>query len=114
VIRKLVIGLLIAVLLLVTLGIGGLAVITGRALPQTSGALRLSGLDAPVTVQRDANGIAQITATDVHDLFMAQGYVHAQERMWQMEVWRRISAGRLSEVFGKGSLETDRFIRTLG
>ena len=45
---------------------------------------------------------------------MAQGYVHAQERMWQMEVWRRITSGRLAEVFGKGSLDTDRFIRTLG
>ena len=67
-----------------------------------------------MTVARDAAGLVNITATDPHDLFLAQGYVHAQERMWQMEVWRHISAGRLSELFGAGSLDTDRFIRTLG
>jgi penicillin amidase len=114
VIRKLVVGLLIVVLLLIVLGVGGLALITGRALPQTTGTLKVPGLESTATVRRDINGIAQITADSPHDLFMAQGYVHAQERMWQMEVWRRISSGRLSEVFGKGSLDTDRFIRTLG
>ena len=67
-----------------------------------------------MTVLRDAAGIAQILADSPHDLFMAQGYVHAQERMWQMEVWRHISAGRLSELFGKSQLDDDRFIRTLG
>src|SRR5690606_13311937 len=57
---------------------------------------------------------ARIYADTPHDLFMAQGYVHAQERLWQMEVWRHISAGRLSELFGRSTLDTDRFIRTLG
>ena len=52
-------------------------------------------------------------AATPHDLFLAQGYVHAQDRLWQMEVWRHISAGRLSELFGEGELETDRFIRAL-
>ena len=69
---------------------------------------------APVTVIRDATGIIQITADDQHDLFMAQGYVHAQERMWQMEISRRIGAGRLSELFGKSQVDTDTYIRTLG
>ena len=68
----------------------------------------------PSPSNRDAAGFAHITATTAHDLFVAQGYIHAQERMWQMEVWRRISAGRLSELFGASSLEQDRFIRTLG
>ena len=63
---------------------------------------------------RDANGIAWIEAETSHDLFLAQGYVHAQERMWQMEVWRHISSGRLSELFGESTLKEDRFIRTLG
>ncbi|HET7169002.1 MAG TPA: penicillin acylase family protein [Candidatus Limnocylindrales bacterium] len=110
------IALVIVVIVVVGLAtaVGTLAWITGRALPQTTGSLRAAGLSAPVSVQRDINGIAQITATSSHDLFMAQGYVHASERMWQMEVWRHIGAGRLSELFGKGSVGQDRFIRTLG
>ena len=67
-----------------------------------------------MTVVRDVAGIAHIRAETAHDLFMAQGFVHAQERMWQMEVWRHISAGRLAEMFGESQLDTDRFIRTLG
>ena len=87
--------------------------VTLRALPQTSGTLHISALKADVTVSRDKAGIVNIYADSPHDLFLAQGYVHAQERMWQMEVWRRISAGRLSELFGKATLDTDRFVRTL-
>src|SRR5215210_11533 len=88
--------------------------VTLRALPQVDGQLAVAGLSAPVSVLRDANGIAQIYADNPHDLFLAQGYVHAQDRLWQMEVWRHISSGRLSELFGKSTLEQDEFIRTLG
>jgi penicillin amidase len=112
--RVIVVGLVVVVLGGLLLGVGAIAWITGRALPQTSGDLRVAGLHAPVTVARDIHGIAHITATDPHDLFLAQGYVHAQERMWQMEVWRHIAAGRVAELFGEGSIDTDRFIRTLG
>jgi penicillin amidase len=99
----------------VLVGVVGLvAALTGRGLPQTSGTIRIEGLHAAVTVVRDDAGILQIRADDPHDLFLAQGYVHAQERMWQMEVWRHISAGRLAELFGEGRVDTDRFIRTLG
>ena len=105
---------LVVVLVVVGVGIGALAWVTGRALPQTSGTLTVPGLERPVTVVRDVAGIAHIRAETAHDLFMAQGFVHAQERMWQMEVWRHISAGRLSEMFGESQLDTDRFIRTLG
>jgi penicillin amidase len=90
------------------------AVVTSRGLPRTSGTLHIPSLHAPATVSRDENGIIQITAEDSHDLFLAQGYAHAQERMWQMEVWRHISSGRLSELFGAVSLASDKFIRTLG
>ncbi|MCI0582517.1 MAG: penicillin acylase family protein [Chloroflexi bacterium] len=101
-------------LVVVLVGVTGLVtVLTGRGLPQTAGTIHIDGLHAAVTVIRDQAGIIQIRADDPHDLFLAQGYVHAQERMWQMEVWRHISSGRLSELFGKGSLDTDRFIRTL-
>jgi penicillin G amidase len=112
--RNVVVALLLVLLVVVAAGIGALAWITGRALPQTSGTVAIPGLDGTGTVRRDLNGIAQISATTPHDLFMAQGYVHAQERMWQMEVWRHISSGRLSELFGPGSIDDDTFIRTLG
>jgi penicillin G amidase len=105
---------LVVVLVVLGAGVGALAWFTGRALPQTSGTLTVPGLERPVTVVRDVAGIAHIRAETVHDLFMAQGFVHAQERMWQMEVWRHISAGRLAEMFGEDQLDTDRFIRTLG
>ncbi len=87
--------------------------ITMRSQPETSGSIAIAGLDGYVAVQRDSNGIAQIYADTPHDLFMAQGYVHAQERLWQMEVWRHIGSGRLSELFGESQLETDQFIRAL-
>lgn len=108
--------LIVAVVLLVAViaAVGLLAAITARALPQASGAARVPGLAAPAVVVRDEAGIAHITADSTHDLFFAQGYVHASERMWQMEVWRHIGAGRLAELFGESQLDTDRFIRTLG
>jgi penicillin amidase len=110
-------GLRILALIVVAVLVGAvamLAALTGRGLPQTSGTIRIDGLHASVSVIRDVTGIIQIRADDPHDLFLAQGYVHAQERMWQMEVWRHISAGRLSELFGEARVDTDRFIRTLG
>ena len=107
--------LVLILVLVVVVAVGGLlAVITGRALPQTSGSLRLAGLHAQAWIFRDANGIAQVQADDAHDLFMAQGYLHASERFWQMEVYRRAGAGTLSELFGKTTLKQDEFIRTLG
>ena len=90
------------------------SITTQRGWPETSGTLVVAGLEGPATVVRDAHGIIQITADSPHDLFLAQGYVHAQERMWQMEMSRRIGAGRLAELFGKGQVDTDRYIRTLG
>jgi penicillin amidase len=105
---------LVVVLVVVGVGVAAVAWVTGRALPQTSGTLTVPGLERTVTVVRDVAGIAHIRAETGHDLFMAQGFVHAQERMWQMEVWRHISAGRLAEMFGDSELDTDRFIRTLG
>ncbi len=108
------VGLVIVLLVGLVAGAGALVWVTGRALPQTAGTLRIPGLDGIATIRRDAHGIAQIGASTPHDLFLAQGYAHAQERMWQMEVWRHISSGRLSELFGPGSIDDDRFIRTLG
>jgi penicillin amidase len=113
-VRRLLKLALVVVIVLTLVVTGLLAWVTGRSMPQATGAIRLAGLHAPVTVMRDANGIAQIVADVPHDLFMAQGYVHAQERFWQMEVWRHIGAGRLAELFGPTAVKRDRFIRTLG
>jgi penicillin amidase len=85
-----------------------------RSFPQVDGEIQLSGLDGPVEVFRDSLGIPQVYAASLHDLFVVQGYTHAQDRFWQMDFWRHIGSGRLSEMFGDSQLETDRFLRTLG
>ena len=82
-------------------------------LAQTSGTLRLSGLSRPVTVLRDSWGVPHIYAETQDDLFFAQGFVAAQDRLWQMELWRRTGEGRLAEVLGPGAVERDRFARLL-
>lgn len=83
-------------------------------LPQYDGRIYLPTLHHPVTIHRDQWGIAHLSATDRHDLLLAQGFVHAQERLWQMELNRRAATGTLSAIFGKLTLETDRLTRTLG
>ncbi|GAA1955071.1 penicillin acylase family protein [Microbacterium deminutum] len=85
-----------------------------RSFPQLSGTIALAGLADDVTVQRDVLGIPTITAGDTHDLFYAQGYVHAQDRFWEMDFRRHVTAGRVAELFGESQLGTDKFLRTLG
>ncbi|MFE0173747.1 penicillin acylase family protein [Streptomyces sp. NPDC059002] len=82
--------------------------------PQTKGTIKLDGLSGPVDVKRDGNGIPQIYAESDADLFMAQGYVQAQDRFWEMDVRRHMTSGRLSEMFGKSQVKNDEFLRTLG
>ncbi|MFG2501459.1 penicillin acylase family protein [Streptomyces sp. NPDC048441] len=82
--------------------------------PQTKGTIKLDGLSGPVDVKRDGNGIPQIYAESDADLFMAQGFVQAQDRFWEMDVRRHTTSGRLSEMFGKSQVKTDEFLRTLG
>jgi len=111
---RLLLKLLGGALALLALVAGGGYLYLLRSLPQTQGEVRLAGLDAPVEVLRDAYGIPHIYAASLRDASFALGYVHAQDRLWQMEMNRRIAAGRLAEVVGAGGLETDRFLRTLG
>ncbi|MFF0437281.1 penicillin acylase family protein [Streptomyces sp. NPDC004327] len=82
--------------------------------PQTTGTLKLDKLSGPVEVKRDAYGVPQIYADNEADLFRAQGYVQAQDRFYEMDVRRHLTAGRLSEMFGKSQVDTDAFLRTLG
>lgn len=85
-----------------------------RSLPQTEGEIHLSGLSSPVEIFRDRWGVPHIYAQRLADLFFAQGYIHAQDRLWQMELNRRTAQGRLSELFGEIALDTDRMVRTFG
>lgn len=109
--------IVIAFVLLLVAGIGFgsyWSVSTVRAsFPQTSGSLKLKGLTSPVDVMRDDKGIPQIYADNPEDLFRAQGFVQAQDRFYEMDVRRHLTSGRLSEMFGKGQVETDAFLRTL-
>ncbi|MDA2810666.1 penicillin acylase family protein [Nocardiopsis sp. RSe5-2] len=99
-------------LALVAGGIGFWAV--QRAFPQVDGELAVPGLENEVTVYRDGNGIPQIYADTAEDLFKAQGYVHAQDRFWQMHFNRMTTSGRLAEMFGEEQVETDVYLRTMG
>ncbi|ADU47416.1 penicillin acylase family protein [Intrasporangium calvum] len=85
-----------------------------RPFPETTGELEVEGLTGRVTVSRDARGVPTITADSANDLFRAQGYVSAQDRFFEMDLRRHITAGRLSELVGEGGLDTDRVIRTMG
>ena len=85
-----------------------------RSFPTTSGRIDVPGLTATVTVYRDDAGIPQLVAETDHDLFFAQGYVHAQDRFWEMDFRRHVTAGRVAELFGESQVATDAFIRTLG
>ncbi|WP_226578071.1 penicillin acylase family protein [Halobacillus litoralis] len=87
---------------------------TLRSLPETSGEVQIDGITEKVQVTRDSNGVPHIEASNLHDLFMAQGYVQAQDRLFQMELARRQASGRLSEVVGEATINQDRYFRTLG
>ena len=76
--------------------------------------LTVPGIERPVEIVRDKFAIPHIYAHSERDAAFAMGFVHAQDRLWQMELQRRIGAGRLSEIFGERGLATDRFLRTLG
>jgi penicillin amidase len=103
-----------AVLALAMGGIGVVLWLAWASLPQLDGERAIAGLEAPVTISRDALGIPLIEAASERDAAMALGFVHAQDRLWQMEMSRRIGAGRLAEVLGEPGLPADRFMRTLG
>jgi penicillin amidase len=85
-----------------------------KSFPVTSGSAELEGLVQPVVVARDEYGIPDISAASEHDLLAAMGYVHAQDRLWQMDMQRRAAAGRLSELFGPTTVPFDRMFRIVG
>jgi penicillin G amidase len=111
-------GLVVAVAgllgVLVVLVLASFQLIFRRPLPRLSGSLHLDGLHAPVEIRRDHQGVPHVRAGSRTDGAFAVGFLHAQDRMWQMELHRRIAAGRLSEVVGKQAIPVDRLMRKVG
>lgn len=108
----------VAVLGLVAIGAGvlfggGYWYLT-RSLPMRDGTIHMTGLRGEVRVYWDERGVPHIEAANADDLFFAQGYVTAQDRLWQMDIYRRVAGGRLAEIMGESQLEQDMFFRTLG
>ena len=112
--RRVGLGVLILVVLLVVALAVVLTGIVRQSWPQTSGEIKLNGLGGRVEVIRDHHGIPQIYADSTDDLFRAQGFVAAQDRFFEMDFRRHVTAGRLSELVGSAGLETDRVVRTMG
>lgn len=107
-------ALAILVALVLVVVASGAYYIIQRPLPVINGSETVAGLEAPVEIIRDRWGVPHIFAQNEEDLMFAQGYVTAQDRLWQMEFSRRTGSGTLSEILGEVTLETDRFIRTVG
>ena len=105
---------LAALPVLLAIGLAGGYLWLRSSLPQIDGEIVLRGLSAPVEVVRDSNAIPHIFARSGHDAYFALGFIHAQDRLWQMDMQRRAGAGRLAEIVGPSALRLDRFVRTMG
>ncbi len=105
---------LAALLVIVVVAAGGGYVWLRGSLPQTDGTIAVTGLSGPIEIVRDRYAVPHIFAQSTEDAAFGLGFAHAQDRLWQMEMNRRIGAGRLSEVVGAGGLDVDKFLRTLG
>lgn len=104
---------LAALVLAIVVGAGIFVALSTLSLPKIDGALNVAGLAAPVNVTRDAHGIPLITAQNEDDAYFTLGYLHAQDRLFQMEMMRRQGAGRLAELIGRAGVNSDKFMRTL-
>jgi penicillin amidase len=106
---------LLSILVVLAVGVVAFAYVVARsALPQLDGRLQVKGLSGVVKVTRDGHGVPAIEAATLEDLFLAQGYITAQDRLWQMDIMRRFAAGELSEILGEDTLNIDREQRILG
>lgn len=112
--RRILLEVIGAIGILCLAGIGFLYLYVRSGQPQVDGQLALAGLDAPVTITRDAMGVPHIHAQNIHDLYLAQGFAMAQDRLWQMDLMRRLGEGRLAQVFGAAALPLDEENHRLG
>jgi penicillin amidase len=106
--------LLLVVVLVVAGAVTYAYYVAQSALPQLDGQAQVAGLSGSVAVTRDSHGVPTIDAASLEDLFFAQGYVTAQDRLWQMDIMRRFGSGELSEILGEETLKLDREQRILG
>ncbi|HEU0012909.1 MAG TPA: penicillin acylase family protein [Longimicrobium sp.] len=111
--RKIGLAFLGLVALVLVLGFGGRCYL-GRSVPDPDRGGTIAGLQAPVEVWRDSLGVPHLWARGEADLFRAMGYVHAQDRLFQMEMFRRVADGRLAELLGEQLVDSDKFLRTVG
>jgi len=111
--RKVLYSLLGVVALFAVIG-GGVAGWVWTTQPVVEGSLDVRGLEAPVEILRDRAGVPHILAKSPRDAYFALGFVHAQDRFWQMEAMRRLGAGRMAEVMGAEAIASDKWMRTLG
>ncbi|MWV43909.1 penicillin acylase family protein [Paenibacillus sp. HJL G12] len=110
-----VIGIIVLIIVLLIACAGGYAYwLVNKSLPVIKGELKISGLEKEVTVWRDDAGVPHIEAQSEHDLYIAQGYVTAQDRIFQMDLSRRQASGQLSEVVGAKAIDRDKFFRSFG
>jgi penicillin amidase len=113
-VRKTLLGLLLLVVLAAAGILGWLYQVADSSLPQLDGTILVPGLHAPVTVARDAHGVPHLTAGSLEDLFLAQGYVTAQDRLWQMDMTRRYAGGELAEILPATKAPAPRTSRFTG
>ena len=113
-VRRIIVSLVAALLVVVLVGVVVVVGLVRHSFPQTTGQVSVPGLSARVSVLRDEHGVPQIYADSPRDLFQAQGYVTAQDRFFEMDLRRHVTAGRLAELVGPAGLETDKVIRTMG
>ncbi|MBI5652251.1 MAG: penicillin acylase family protein [Chloroflexi bacterium] len=105
---------LVVIVLILLVGGGAGYWFATKSHPQIDGTLQIKGLKDKVEIVRDTMGVPHIYATNADDLFFANGYVMAQDRLWQMEYNRRVGHGTLSDIFGAATITQDRFLRTMG
>jgi penicillin amidase len=109
--------MIVVIAVVAALGLAALAVLAAvlrSRLPRTRGALTVDGLRAPVTILRDRVGMAHVDAESMEDAAFAMGVVHGQERLWQLDLTRRVASGRVSEIAGPDGLAADRYLRRVG
>ncbi|WP_299461416.1 penicillin acylase family protein [uncultured Microscilla sp.] len=105
---------LLIILILVMLAVGGVYFFLQSTKPKYTGKITLEGLQKTAKIHYDKHGVPHIGADNMEDAYFALGYAHAQDRLFQMDLMKRMGSGRLSEFFGKKTIETDRLMRTLG
>ncbi|MCK9410080.1 MAG: penicillin acylase family protein [Bacteriovoracaceae bacterium] len=111
---KLVIGITVSIAVVSVILFFVLRYLVTKSFPEYSGTLSVASLREAVAINRDEFGVPHIRASNEYDLFFAQGYVHAQDRLWQMDLTRRAGEGRLSEILGPSTVKFDKMLKTVG